>query len=122
MVRLGALVQCDFFADQLPGSQVGSRPVLLFAQLLSATAADAPKTWPHKWLVAFDKAMDVEPGAEKLLALAFGAPELSRWLGGDSSTPSSGGRFAVIAGRYLLTLIDQRGEEAANLTLTVGNR
>ena len=98
------------------GTRVGSRPLLLFVQRLPSLADRGAKqmvgvNWPNKWLVAFGKARDVQPAQEQIITLAFGAEEMSRWV------PPGG--FAVLAGRYLLTAVDERGEMAANLTLTV---
>ena len=95
------------------GTRTGSRPILLFAQRLP-DVIDRPTTdgiiWPNKWLVAFGKAKDVAAGAEQTLSLTFGAEEMMRWA-------SSG--FEVVAGKYQLTTIDQRGKEAASLALVV---
>ena len=102
--------------------------------------------WPHKWLVAFEKAIDVSPGEERELTLSFGADELARWAANmnpqdgaqarplateavamaattdaaaDGTRSAAAGGFAVVSGQYALTVIDQLGATAATLTLTV---
>ena len=102
------------------GARVASRPVLLFIQLLESRGGGGTTglLWPRKWLVAFGKAKDVVPGGEHTLALGFGAAEISRWVP-DAGVPATAGRFAVVPGDYLLTVIDQCGEPCANLTLVV---
>jgi hypothetical protein len=71
--------------------------------------------------VAFDKAKGVKPGVEQELTLAFGAAEMSRWVAAPTAVQSAPapGSFAVVPGQYLLTVVDQYGDPAANLTLAV---
>ena len=70
--------------------------------------------WPLKWLVAFDKAKAVGPGEAHAVTLTFGEAEMARWV------PAPGG-FAVVAGDYLLTVVDEKGEMAASLPMTISN-
>ena len=74
---------------------------------------------PNKWLVAFIKTRNVRPGQFWRGTLSFGKEELSRWAGG-AQTGKRGmgdGDFKVIPGKYLLIVVDQCGDEVANLTL-----
>ena len=100
------------------GTRVGSHPLMLFVQRLSPTGASKESdramsgvSWPNKWLVAFAKATNVLPAQERVTTLTFGAEELSRWV------PPVG--FVVLSGHYMLTVVDELGETAANLTLTI---
>lgn len=126
------------------GTRAGSRPVLLFVQRLqdpvaedSAVAATTAATtaaassgvnWPVKWLVGFGKAKAVRPGEVQAVPLSFGHEEMARWVpvrhtGAAMRKPSShdAGTLAVVAGAYLLTVVDAKGEAAASLLLTVNN-
>ena len=107
------------------GTRVGSRSILLFAQRLSSgrIATEVENTdviWPNKWLIAFNKARNVKPGQSWRGTLTFGDEELSRWtttLANQTESLSAG--FRVFNGEYLLTVVDQHGAPAANLTLSI---
>jgi beta-glucosidase len=108
---------------QNTGSRVGSRSILLFVERLHSSRIDSdmPVVWPNKWLVAFSKAHNVLPGQFWRGSLTFGDDELSRWTMPrlDAQAEKDSGEFRVIAGDYLLTVVDQRGHAAANLTLSL---
>jgi beta-glucosidase len=107
------------------GTRVGSRSILLFAQRLNSgrivTEVDNNDViWPNKWLIAFNKARNVKPGQSWRGTLKFGDEELSRWtttLADQTEGLSEG--FRVFKGEYLLTVVDQHGAPAANLTLSI---
>ena len=107
------------------GTRVGSRSILLFAQRLNSgrivTEVDNNDViWPNKWLIAFNKARNVKPGQSWRWTLKFGDEELSRLtttLADQTEGLSEG--FRVFKGEYLLTVVDQHGAPAANLTLSI---